>query len=765
MKKLFFFILFTYSFSGYAQVGVGTTNPDSTLDIVATNPTGASTAVDGILIPRVDRQRAQNMTGTVTSTMIYVNSIATGTATGTAANINSIGFYYFDGSVWQKIITGASTVTNWALTGNSGTTPGTNFIGTTDNTDIRIKTGTTPTDRWNISHANNGQLQSYSLGTAALPTYSFQGDTDTGLFSSGANALDLSTGGTARFRIPNADQVHALSLGTAALPFYSFSGQTTTGIFGAATNVLGFSTAATERARFLSTGQLGIGTTTPQGILDITSTTNGILVPRVALTDIVTAAPVVNPQGGALVSGTLVWNTATSGTFPNNVIPGFYYWNGSIWISVTGAAANSWSLTGNGGTNGGTTTLQGTNFIGTTDSQNMDIRTNNTYRGRFSSLGEFFLGTLNTATVGDLQSAVGNATFPWAVNGYTANNGGGVYGSITSGTSAFGAIQGEYYGTSMFGSGITGLTSNTTAGTDFVGNTASAIYGGLSNSAARSFGVFGDTLTNTTLRTGGVLGTDGIASGALGYYSSNAGGTSYAVYGFSRAYQTGVATGRMANPNYINSSIGMGIYGGVIGGWIKGDEYGTVFTGKRFSSYNLGKVISNEDYIVISGHDDKVVSYASTALQPEINSKGIAKLTNGQANVAFEKSFSQLVDKTKPIIVTCTPMGETKGVFLAEVTSEGFKIKENQNGNSSVSFSWIAIGEKTVSQNQELSSEILDKNFESNLNEVMHDENLDGGKAIWSQNGKIHFGDKAPVNPLKLREKPVRGRKSQTEKK
>ena len=523
------------------------------------------------------------------------------------------------------------------------------------------------------------------------------------------------------------------------------------------------SAALTERMRITNVGQLGIGTITPQGILDITSPTNGILVPRVSLADIITAAPVVNPQGGALVAGTLVWNTATAGTFPNNVIPGFYYWNGSIWISVTGAAANSWSLTGNGGTNGGTTVLAGTNFIGTVDNQNIDIRTNNTYRGRFSSLGEFFLGTLNTATVGDLQSAVGNATFPWAVNGYTSNSGGGVYGSITSGTSIFGAVQGEYSGTSMYGSGIVGLTYNTTSGTDFIGNTASAIYGGLGNSANRNFGVFGDTFSNVSTRTGGVLGTDGVRAGALGYYNNSS--VSYAVYGFNQLYQQGSATGKMANPNYINASIGLGIYGGVIGGWIKGDEYGTVFSGKRFSSYNLGKVISNEDYIVVSGKDNKVVSYASTALQPEINSKGIAKLVSGQADVAFDKAFSQLVDKSKPIIVTCTPMGETKGVFLSKVTSEGFKIKENQNGNSNVSFSWMAIGEKDVSENQKLSVEILDKDFEDNLNGVMHDENLDGGKAIWSQNGKVQFGNKAPENPYKKREKPQRGRNKTKEKK
>lgn len=252
MKKIYFLLMLISAF-GYSQVGVGTTNPQASLDVVATNPTGATTSVDGILIPRVDRQRAQSMTGTITSTMIFVNSVATGSAAGTAINITSTGFYYYDGAVWQKIAAGAST--DWALSGNGSTSPGTNFIGTTDAVDLRIKTG--GTDRWNISDTNSGQLQSYSLGSNTAPVYSFQGDTNTGLFSSGADALDFSTNGTARLRIPSANQVHALSLGTAASPFYSFSGQTTTGMFGVATDNLAFSTAGTEKARIESDGDVG----------------------------------------------------------------------------------------------------------------------------------------------------------------------------------------------------------------------------------------------------------------------------------------------------------------------------------------------------------------------------------------------------------------------------------------------------------------------------------------------------------------------------
>ncbi|UZT98268.1 hypothetical protein ODZ84_01475 [Chryseobacterium fluminis] len=101
-------ITFAFSLKLNAQVGINTDVPNSTMDIVAKNTTGASSNVDGLLVPRVDRQRAQSMTGVSASTLIYVNSIATGTASGTAVNITDTGYYYFNDNVWVKLNTGTS---------------------------------------------------------------------------------------------------------------------------------------------------------------------------------------------------------------------------------------------------------------------------------------------------------------------------------------------------------------------------------------------------------------------------------------------------------------------------------------------------------------------------------------------------------------------------------------------------------------------------------------------------------------------------------
>jgi hypothetical protein len=68
----------------------------------------------------------------------------------------------------------------------------------------------------------------------------------------------------------------------------------------------------------------------PSAMLEVKSTNKGFLPPRVALTSINSASPVISPAPGLLI-----YNIATAGTSPYNVIPGYYYWNGTLWVSFT----------------------------------------------------------------------------------------------------------------------------------------------------------------------------------------------------------------------------------------------------------------------------------------------------------------------------------------------------------------------------------------------------------------------------------------------
>ena len=84
---------------------------------------------------------------------------------------------------------------------------------------------------------------------------------------------------------------------------------------------------------FEAKAQTGIGTNTPNAAakLDITSANKGFLPPRVVLTATNVFAPLTGLSGTtelATAAGLLVYNTNTAGTVPNNVSPGYYFWNG-----------------------------------------------------------------------------------------------------------------------------------------------------------------------------------------------------------------------------------------------------------------------------------------------------------------------------------------------------------------------------------------------------------------------------------------------------
>ncbi len=79
---------------------------------------------------------------------------------------------------------------------------------------------------------------------------------------------------------------------------------------------------------FVSNAQVGIGTTSPHpsAALEIETTNKGFLAPRVALTSNSDVTTIASPA-----TGLMIYNTASAGTSPNVVVPGYYYYSGSKW--------------------------------------------------------------------------------------------------------------------------------------------------------------------------------------------------------------------------------------------------------------------------------------------------------------------------------------------------------------------------------------------------------------------------------------------------
>lgn len=83
---------------------------------------------------------------------------------------------------------------------------------------------------------------------------------------------------------------------------------------------------------FFCFSQVGFGTANPSSstIVDMSSESRGVLLPRIALTSITDSSTITNGN----ISGLLIYNTTNS----NNLVPGYYTWNGSSWQRLIGSS-------------------------------------------------------------------------------------------------------------------------------------------------------------------------------------------------------------------------------------------------------------------------------------------------------------------------------------------------------------------------------------------------------------------------------------------
>ncbi|HZK76647.1 MAG TPA: hypothetical protein VFD13_07040 [Candidatus Kapabacteria bacterium] len=118
-------------------------------------------------------------------------------------------------------------------------------------------------------------------------------------------------------------------------------------------------------------GNVGIGTTSPDpsALLELKDTTRGVLVPRMLQAQM---NGIVLPATGLLVYCT------------NSSPATFYYYNGVAWVPFLSTA---WQLTGNAGT------VAGTNFVGTTDNNDLVFKTNSVEGMRLTTGSNLGIGT------------------------------------------------------------------------------------------------------------------------------------------------------------------------------------------------------------------------------------------------------------------------------------------------------------------------------------------------------------------------------------
>lgn len=101
-------------FAQTGGVGINITTPNSTLDV---NGKLGVTDLDGLQAPRLTRAELSAKGDVLYGTnqkgaLLYISDISTGDNTGPRVNIDAIGYYYFDGVVWQKLISNYNNIYN-----------------------------------------------------------------------------------------------------------------------------------------------------------------------------------------------------------------------------------------------------------------------------------------------------------------------------------------------------------------------------------------------------------------------------------------------------------------------------------------------------------------------------------------------------------------------------------------------------------------------------------------------------------------------------
>ena len=563
--------------------------------------------------------------------------------------------------------------TNTSAVGPNQVTPGFYFWDSTSSLWIRISTGNS--SGWSLS-GNAGTI----AGT------NFLGTTD-------AEDLRFKTGGNNRLNISNTNgQVQSFFSGTAAAPAFSWNADNNTGVYRSGADNLSIATNGAEAIRVQANGNVTIGTTfAPSNA----APTSGLRVE---------GQTVIGKASGEDTRDKFSAHTSTAS-----------YNNVTGYPNATAGRA----LSGYADTNGmgvfGFSNRTGYGVVGLTQANTLS---------NYIQTGEGVLGQSDGAT--------GGPTIPIGVHG----------------------IIDESLAGNWKANGVTGENNNLTAGAGFSGGAyaangvTSGVYGNYaskfltSGTDAYAFGVSGDILKIGAAiipdGSGGVFGSGGSGQfGMLGYNSLN--GTQFSVYGGGEngdINSNNNGTNKIANTTKPNNRIGLGINGGFMGGYVKGNQYGLISKGEEFGMYVQGNTIVNEPIVQLTDNGaTRIATYTTSSTTVDVSTRGKGKLNNGETFVAFDKTFVNIANTNEESInITVTPTGATKGVYVSRVTANGFFIKENLDGNSNASFNWTAIATKKGYENGvEISNTILAQDFDKNMDGVM---NNDGSK---KEGTPIHF--------------------------
>jgi hypothetical protein len=365
---------------------------------------------------------------------------------------------------------------------------------------------------------------------------------------------------------------------------------------------------------------IAVGTNTPNAasIMDLVSTNKGVLIPRLT-----TAQRNAIAGLGVTHEGLLIYNASTDE---------FNYWDGTQWVAIAAAVSNNWTILGNAGT------VDGTNFIGTTDDRPFNIRVNNQKAGRINSVGTTFFGyQAGNVNTEDINTGIGYRAL--YSNTLGSNNTAIGYQSLNNNTTGNNNTALGYYslrfnvnGTSNTGLGFTSLRSNSTGSN----NTGVGFQSLFSNTTGSN-----NTVVGYLAMTTNVDGPFNTAMGTSALYSNTQG-----------SYNVGIGSSALYANNTGAFNTALGYYAGYFNVSITTGQYNT-FLGYTAQSDNA----SRSNCIAIAGNSNlnfgasnrvRVGNSSITSIAGQVNFTGISD-ERIKENVQEDVKGLEFILKLRPV--------------------------------------------------------------------------------------------------------------------